>query len=351
MSDILMTTLAAIVLLGTLVFAHELGHFTMAKIMGIRVEEFAFGFGPKWIRLFKRGDTEYTIHPIPLGGFVKLAGAEPGEVGLPNGFQSKPWLTRFAVYFAGPFMSFVFGYLVFCTLGMTVGLPISRDVQNRVDLVMPNTEADRVGMRTGDEIISINGKATKTGEAMLAAVHENPNKRMKIVIRRSGRLVTVYATPKPTKMGGKVVGLLGFAPRQRLERVGLAESFEYGNQVTMAFAATLIKVLPSRAAKDAVGGPISIVDATYNSLKRGPNGYLELMGILSLSFAFVNMLPIFVVDGGQMLLLVIEGLKRRRLSAKTWEITQKIGLTQIAIIFILIMYLDLSRLADNKLFR
>ena len=153
MPEVLLTTLAAIVLLGTLVFFHELGHFTMSKIMRIRVEEFAFGFGPKWIRLFKRGDTEYTIHPVPLGGFVKLAGAEPGEAGLPNGFQSKPWWTRFLVYLAGPFASFVLGYIIFCMLGFTVGLPISRDVENKVDLVMPGSEADRVGLRTGDEII------------------------------------------------------------------------------------------------------------------------------------------------------------------------------------------------------
>ena len=351
MSDVLMTTLAAIVLLGTLVFFHEFGHFTVAKLMRIRVEEFAFGFGPKLIRLFKRGDTEYTIHPVPLGGFVKLAGAEPGEVGLPNGFQSKPWWSRFLVYLAGPFFSFLLGYLIFCALGITVGLPITRDVENRVDLVIPNSEADRVGLRTGDEIVRINDKTISAGRDMLQIVHDSANKRLHIIIRREGRLVSVYATPKPQKLGGKTVGLLGFMPKQRLERVGLARSFDYGNKATLAFAATLIHVLPSRQVKDAVGGPISIVDATYTSLKRGPYGFLELMGVLSLSFAFVNILPIFVVDGGQMLLLVIEGIKRRRLSLKTWEVTQKIGLTTIAIIVILIMYLDLSKLADNKLFR
>ena len=351
MPEVLMTTIAAIVLLGTLVFFHELGHFTMAKALKIRVEEFAFGFGPKWIRLFKRGDTEYTIHPIPLGGFTKLAGAEPGEVGLPNGFQSKPWWSRFLVYLAGPSASFALGYVIFCMLGFTVGLPISRDVENKVDLVMPHSEADRVGLRTGDQIIKINDKTIKNGRDMLTIVHDSANKRLHIIIRRHGDLVSVYATPKPTKLAGKTVGLLGFAPKQRLQRVGLAESFRYGNQATLAFAATLIKVLPSREAKDAVGGPISIVDATYNSIKRGVYGYLELMGVLSLSFAFVNFLPIFVVDGGQMVLLLVEGLMMRRLSPKTWEITQRIGLTQIAIIFILIMYLDLSRLLDNKLFR
>lgn len=351
MLEVLKTALAASVLLGALVFFHELGHFIMAKLMRIRVEEFAFGFGPKLIRLFKRGDTEYTIHPIPLGGFVKLAGAEPGEVDLPNGFQSKPWWSRFLVYTAGPFASFLLGYLIFCSLGMTVGLPITGDVANKVDLVMPGSEADRVGLRTGDEIIAISGKTIRTGRDMLKIVHDSANKRLHIVIRREGKIVSVYATPKPEKVQGKTIGLLGFMPKQRLERVGLARSFQYGNRVTVGFAATLIKVLPSREIKDAVGGPISIVDATYTSLKRGLSGFLELMGILSLSFAVVNTLPIFVVDGGQMLLLLVEGVKRRRLSPKTWEVTQKIGLATIGIMIILIMYLDLNRLADNKLFR
>ena len=441
MTDIVLTFPAIIILLGTLIFFHELGHFTMAKLLKMRVDEFAFGFGPKWIRILKLGDTEYTIHPIPLGGFVKLAGMEPGEEHVPGGFQGKPWWARMLVYFSGPAMSFVLAYLVFCTLGLTVGLPITGDVMNRVDLVMPNSEADRVGLASGDVILAMNGKAIKSGNEMLGIVHGSSFKQLEIRVRRDGRVFTVRATPRPqelefSKLGlivampwdgkvpnriirvkpgteadkagfkvndvirtidgesitssqqliriadedankrlaivlqrdkesvqirialkpgeiqkDKVIGLLGFVPVQRLQRVGLVRSVHYGNEATSVFVTTTVRVIFSREVKEAVGGPLAIADATLNSVKRGPYGFLQLMGILSLSLAIVNILPIPVVDGGQMVMLAIEAIRRRRLSAQTWELSQRIGWTMIAIIFALIMYLDLSRLAANKLFR
>jgi len=439
--DIALTFPAIIVLLGTLVFFHELGHFVTAKLLRMRVEEFAFGFGPKWIRLLKLGETEYTIHPVPLGGFVKLTGMEPGEEHVPNGFQSKPWWARFLVYLSGPTMSLALAYFLFCGLGLTLGLPISGDVINRVDLVMPGSEAERVGLTSGDIILSMNGKTIKSGRDMLDIVHGSSFRQLDISVRRAGRVLNMKATPRPqdiefSKLGivvsmpwdqkrsnqvilvkpgsdaakagfkvgdvvraidgenvvsaqqliriadrdanrravfvlsrggeslqiaaalkpnevreDKLLGLLGFVPAQRLQRVGLAESFRYGSRATTIFVAMTVKVLFSREVKDAVGGPIAIADATLNSVKRGIYGYVELMGILSLSFAIVNILPIPVVDGGQMVLLLVEAVRRRRLSRRTWEMCARIGWTMIAVIFALIMYLDLSRVAANKLFR
>lgn len=441
MIDILITGPAIIVLLGTLVFFHELGHFTVAKLLKMKVDEFAFGFGPKWIRLMKLGDTEYTIHPIPLGGFVKLAGMEPGEEHVAGGFMEKPWYSRFFLYFAGPAMSFVLAYLIFCTLGMTVGLPITGDIMNKVDLVMPGSVADNAGLRTGDVIVSINGNKMDSGNEMLQVVHSSAFKQLDIKVLRNGKEFETKATPqapqialsklgmtvdfppgeksinrisavkagseaaklgfkvgdtiasingRPVKTGAdlyavaqtkvdqplqftitrknepqritavliphevdqsKVIGLLGFAPKQRLQRVGLKESIQYGNQSTVVFVATTFRVLFSREVKDNVGGPIAIADATLNSVKRGAFAYLQLMGILSLSLAIVNIMPIPVVDGGQMFIILVEAVRRRRLSPHTLEMTQRIGWTMIAVIFALIMYLDLSRLAANKLFR
>lgn len=443
MASIALTFPAIIILLGTLIFFHELGHFTTAKLLRMKVDEFGFGLpiGPRIARLFKRRETEYTVYPIPLGGFVKLAGMEPGEEHVPGGFQGKPWWARMLVYFSGPAASFVLAYLVFCALGLTVGLPITGDVMNRVDLVMPNSEADRVGLASGDVILAMNGKTLKSGNEMLDIVHGSSFKQLEIRVRRSGRVFTVKATPRPqelefSKLGlivampwdgkvpnritrvkdgsdaekagfevndvirtidgeritssqqlvkiadedankrlavvlerdkksvrisaslkpgeirkDKVIGLLGFVPVQRLQRVGLVKSVHYGNEATSVFVTTIVRVVFSREVKEAVGGPLAIADATLNSVKRGPYGYLQLMGILSMSLAIVNILPIPVVDGGQIVMLAIEAIRRRRLSAQTWELSQRIGWTMIAILFALIMYLDLSRLAANKLFR
>jgi regulator of sigma E protease len=345
------TGFALVVLLGTLVLFHELGHFSAAKLFRIKVDEFAFGFGPKWIRLFRRGDTEYTIHPVPLGGFVKLAGMEPGEEDVPNGFNTKPVWQRMIVYFAGPFMSFVLAVFVFSTMGLTVGLPISGEIVNRVELVQPKSVAEKAGLRTADVVISINGKRIASGTEMVTTIHNSAGKALTLIVQRDEKQLTIHATPKAEKLGKKTVGLLGFIPTPKLQRVGVGESIRFGALQTEVFAVGMVQSIFSRHVKDAIGGPIAIADATQTSVKRGIFGFLQLMAILSLSLGVVNLIPIPILDGGAIMLLFGERIKGRRLAPRTIEVAQKIGLALIAALFITIMYLDLSRLASNQLFR
>lgn len=432
---------ALIFLLGLLVCFHELGHFIMAKLLKIRVEEFAFGFGPKWIVLAKRGDTEYTIHPYPLGGFVKLAGDEFGQEDVPDGFHSKPWWVRFLVYAAGPFMSLLLAYIVFCVMGFTVGLPISNDVINKVDLIEPGSVAQKAGIKVGDVILAIDNKPIRDGKQMLDIVHNSGEKALSITVLRGNKVIDIYAVPE-TKMvvfesmgfnasryrkdddlyrigaiergspafkaglkpgdgiisingiktnsgkkmveivkesGGKPITLvldrndkiikktitpdpskitkdksiafLGFIPKQKLERVGIVRSIKYGNETTVLFLKTMVTVIFSKQVKDAVGGPLAIASETQNSVKRGVYGYLQLMAALSLSLGVFNLLPIPIVDGGQMLLLLVEGLRRKRLSQRTWELAQIIGLALLGVIFVLVMTLDLNRIISGTMFR
>ncbi len=351
MPDVVATALALIVLLGTLVLFHEFGHFAVAKLFRIRVDEFAFGFGPKWIRLFKRGDTEYTIHPFPLGGFVKLAGMEPGEEDIPNGFNTKPVWQRILVYFAGPFMSFVLAVLVFSVMGFTVGLPITDEMVNRVELVQPGSIAEKAGLRTADYIVAINGEKIESGNEMVEIIHNSPNKPLTMLVERNGKVMTVRATPKPEKVGKQRIGLLGFIPTPKLQRVGVVDSVRYGAIQTEVFVVGIVTSVFSRDVAQSVGGPLAIADATQTSVKRGVFGYLQLMAILSLSLGVINLIPIPILDGGAIVLLTAEGIKGRKLSPRTIEWAQRIGLALIAAIFLAIMYLDLTRVAENKLFR
>jgi regulator of sigma E protease len=340
-------------------------------------------------------------------------------------------------------MSFVLAYVVFCALGLTVGLPVQKGaINNRVDLVIPDTEAYRAGLNSGDVIVGINGKKITTGMQMLNAIHDSAYKRLAISVDRQGKIVEIYATPKPqelnfSEMGfsvelpeksevdrvdsvephspafrvglkpgdviisidgkriasgiditnavhdnpghplafvvsrgdrpvelkitpdpkaldqekDKVIGLLGFIPTQNLKRAGLRESVHVANEETFGFAGMLVKVIFSRQVGQNVGGPLAIADATQTSVKRGWNGFLQLMGMLSLSLGVVNLLPIPVMDGGQMALLLGEAIRGRRLSQRTMEIAQMVGLAMIAMIFVAVMYLDIGRIADGKLFR
>src|SRR3954452_18400970 len=181
--------------LGLLIFVHEMGHFLAAKSVGVTVEEFAFGFGPKLLTLLKRGGTEYTVRALPLGGFVSMIGIQPGEVENPNGLMSKPAWARALVFVAGPLMNLILALLVFCSMGMITGVPDKRSTQ--VVQVVPNSEAERVGLRTGDTIVAIDGEPITDGTRLIKVIRSHPGQQLRIAVRRGSEMINLTATPKP----------------------------------------------------------------------------------------------------------------------------------------------------------
>lgn len=188
------TGIALVLIFGVLVMFHELGHFITARLVGMRVDEFAFGFGPKLITLFKRGDTEYTIHPIPAGGFVKIAGMEPGEEDIPDGFQAQARWKRALVIFSGPVASFVLAVLAFLVVGTVWGFQTDKTI-NRVLLVEPQTVAAKIGLRAGDRILSIDGKRVTDGSQMVDLIHNKPGEKVSLVVEREGQKMRKTAVP------------------------------------------------------------------------------------------------------------------------------------------------------------
>ncbi len=224
-------TVTLLVILSILVVAHEWGHFIVARLCGIRVDDFSIGFGKRLFRIGKRGDTEYNVRMLPLGGFVKIAGMEPdeapithakdrvlrqsasdpdaGEIPLlaenlgestpysgPDGFYSKPLWQRSLVILAGPVMSFVLGYVIFCLMGVTTGIPTGNTL-NKVAMTAPGGEGQRIGLRIGDVITSINGQPVTSGEQMVELIHESANKPLTLTVKRGTETFTKTATPKP----------------------------------------------------------------------------------------------------------------------------------------------------------
>ena len=233
-------TVTLLVILSILVVAHEWGHFIVARLCGIRVDDFSIGFGKRLFRICKRGDTEYNVRMLPLGGFVKIAGMEPDEAPLvaakdkmlgkpnpadpdskdlplitenigdgvpytsPDGFYSKPLWQRALVILAGPVMSFLFGYLAFCLMGWTVGIP-SGKVLSRIGMVSPGGEGQRIGLRTGDVITAINGQTISDGKQMIAAINGSLGKTLTLNVRRGDQSFTKTATPQTAMDNGKPV--------------------------------------------------------------------------------------------------------------------------------------------------
>lgn len=338
--------LGVLAVIVVLVVAHELGHFLVAKWTGMRVEEFAVGFGrPKWTFLRKDG-TEYNLRAIPAGGFVRIAGMDPGEMGPPDGFNAQSVWKRMAVIFAGPFASFLFAYILFSSIGMLYGLPLG---QPYVAGIQAKSPAAEVGLKPNDHFVSVAGVKTDNLEAMMEAIRNRPGERIEVVVERDGRNVTLYPTTLSVDEGGKKIGRLGFTPAADIVKLGIVDSIREGNRISFMLLRQLIAVItsPDRMKREA-GGPLAIIDATHKAAQRGMADLVILTAGLSLNFAVLNLLPIPVLDGGHLLLLGVEVVQRRRLSAKAQQTALAVGLMMLAIIIVLVMYKDISALVLNN---
>ncbi len=201
------TFLGFIVVIGILIFVHEFGHFVVAKLSGVKVEVFSLGFGPQLIG-YKYGETLYRIGIIPLGGYVKMLGEEPGEaVDDPRAFSNKPLLTRLAVVVAGPAMNLIFA-LLFLPLAYMVGVRIPAYFEQKpvVGYVEKNTPAADVGIKIGDEIVRVEGKTVKDWESFANTISLYGGKKVDLTVKRGNKLITMQV-PLPSKVDIYSVGV------------------------------------------------------------------------------------------------------------------------------------------------
>lgn len=394
----LITVIVLVVMLGVLVVVHEWGHFIVARLFGIRVDEFSIGFGPRALRITKSGDTEYNIRWIPLGGYVKIAGMEADEEPInvakdkvmrlvgseadPNkgeiplvaentpdrsedegergkddeeGFYSKPIWQRALVIFAGPLMSFALGVFIFCNMGWTTGVPMPA---NKVGTVNKGSEAQRMGLRQGDRIISIGGKAIKSYETMIVTINSNCGKPLTVIVDRPGGQAVLHGTPQPMMDGGKPilrnhkpVGIFGFVPGADMKRVGFAESWRDGVLMTATWFEAMKALFSHPAAiRQNTGSLISIGAVTYSAVEHGPGYIVWIAAQLTMSLALFNMLPIPILDGGHLLIFLIEALRRgRRLSPQQQQNFMLAGLVCIGLLFLAVMSNDILKMINHQL--
>lgn len=401
----LQTALNFILILGVLVFFHELGHFGVAKFFKMRVEEFAFGFGKRLFRIAFDGQTEYNIRALPLGGFVRIAGMEiedsvesrltggsgdaaryraaSGDSGrreiettntalleqeaveedgaIPDGFNSRPVYQRFLVILAGPVFSFLLGWLVFCLLGAVWGFSNAK-ATNRIAEVKPGGIAAKAGLKAGDAITAVNSAPVTSGDALIDTIHASAGKTLRLLVQSPlaapkgapaplpAREIVV--TPEQGEIDGKPVGLINIVPELEAggtyTRVGLRESFARGNQLTVSFFQQLGSIFKRGRVRESLGGPIAIFQATRQATKMGGPTPVFLMAQLSLSLAVFNLLPIPILDGGHLTLLSLEAVRRRKLTSEQTQRVLMAGLAVIALLFVFIMFNDITRLVLGR---
>lgn len=439
----------ATVLLGILVFVHELGHFIVAKSLGIKVLKFSLGFGPKIIGKTV-GETEYLISAFPLGGYVKMLGEEPDEeldeADKERAYNQQPLWKRFSVVFSGPLFNLVFAAAVFVVLFLSgvpvqkpdvgnvtegspaargglvngdtivgingtpvlgwdeidvmvnesMGKPISLKVRRAgevrevsvipekrsgknifgesreawdigispllypvVGRVVKGTPAEKAGMQKGDRITDIGGKELKTWQDVTSIIHENPGRELKFTVKRDDQTLELMITPETkteTAPDGteKTIGLIGIspAPNDVLRKFGLIRALSLGINRTWDISVltllSIVKLIQRVIPAETIGGPIMIFQMAGQQASHGAMNFFSFMAVISINLGVLNLLPIPVLDGGHLLFMGIEAVRRKPLSERVIMASQRVGLALLLILMAFAFYNDIARLITGK---
>lgn len=419
----LITIITFIIVFGILVLVHELGHYFFAKRAGILVREFSIGMGPKiwWSR---RNGTTYTIRILPLGGYVRLAGADeedddtlrPGtpvtlqmnddnEVTIINAsdkttlFQGLPmrvvdkdlvddlWISgyvngdesevkkyqvnhdatiiekdgtevriaprdvqiqsaslphRMMTNFAGPMNNFILALVVFVILGFTLpGIPTN---SNQIGQVQSHSIAQKAGIRKGDHITKVDGKSTGNWTKLTSAISSKPGKKIEVEYTRKGKTHETSMVPKKVQRNKQTVGQIGIVESQKTDA---ASRIQYGWKQFILSGTMIFSVLGHMFTHgfslNDLGGPVAIYAGTSQATSLGINGVLAFLAMLSINLGIVNLLPIPALDGGKILLNIIEGIIRRPIPEKAEGIVTLIGFAFLLLLMILVTWNDIQR--------
>jgi regulator of sigma E protease len=323
------TVLAAVVGFGALIVIHELGHFLVARAFGMRVERFSIGFGPVlWSR--RRGDTEWAVSAVPLGGYVKVAGMAPGEdvaPGDPGAFCHQAAWRRFLVILAGPATNYLFAVALAVGLVATLGL-WAPDPAPVVGDVLPGGAALRAGLAKGDRVLSADGRPVATWAALVEAVRASPGRDLALEVWRAGAPegAAEPVVVRPDDAGG--IGKLGMTPSLVPVRAGpvdaLVEGFRRTNQRAAAIVADLGRVVTGKQ-KGEMMGPVGIAQEMARSARAGAGPFLMLVWLISIMLAVFNFLPFPALDGGRLAFLGYEIVARRPANQKVEAWVHAIG--------------------------
>lgn len=355
---ILTSIIIALIVIGVLVIAHEFGHFIVAKRSGIWVEEFAVGMGKKiWSKQI--GETEYSLRLFPLGGFCRMHGeTEDGEID-DRSFFSKSVGTRLAVMAAGPFMNFVLAIIMIFGISAT-----SYIIEPEVTAVQQGLPAEQIGLQEGDVVYSINGNRIHIYDEMQNFMYQNGGKPIELEILRDGAIYRYQVTPQYSEETGTY--LVGFTPKimtglftdavEGYEEASVLDTVEYSYFAMLNYikvtAQGLARVFTFTASQDEYGGPISIVKVVGDSYEAGMaysvkaavQNVVYIAAVLNANLGVLNLFPIPALDGGRILLLLIEAIRRKPLPAEMENRIQYAGFLFLMGFMVFVMYTDITKI-------
>ena len=341
----ILTIAAAVFVFGLLVLVHEFGHFITAKMTGMRVDEFAIGFGPKIISR-KHGETLYSLRAIPLGGFNDIAGMDPeNNTAGDRGFCEKPVLSRMVVILAGATMNFILPiilfFMIFATLG--IGKPSPEPV---IGGIIQGMSAEQAGLKAGDKILSVNGQAVTTWKEFTDQLKNiSAGQNIQLQYQRGAEISAVTVSPTFNKEENRI--LVGVQSSVVYESKSLPESFtlaiSHTKEITVAMLEGIARLFKEPEQTENLAGPIGIVQMSGQVAERGFIPLLNFAALLSINLGIVNLLPVPVLDGGHFVNLFIEAVRGKPLGAKAVAYTQRVGIALLLMLMLFATKNDLVR--------
>lgn len=343
--------IAFIIVLGVLIFFHELGHFLAARFFGVGVEKFSLGFGPK---IFGKtiGATDYRISAIPLGGYVKMVGEEPGSeidpADVARSFTHKKIYKKMLIVAAGPLFNFFLAVIIFFALYQVMGVVDSRPYFGDI---IEGTPAEIQGLKEGDHVLAIDGKNVGDWNEMTQRILTSEGRTLRFTLERDGSVLNIDVTPE-LNADENLLGeeneryTIGVYPRTVhgiwKSLSGSIHETYFWTKLTVVSVVWMIegKLSPT----ETVGGPIAIAQLAGQQAREGLENFLAFIAILSVSLGIINFIPVPVLDGGHLLFFAIEAVIRRPLNTRMREVAQQIGIFILVFLMIFVIYNDIHRI-------
>lgn len=341
--DTLLSALGIAFALGLVIFIHEMGHFLACKLLNIRVEEFSIGFG-KLLKKWGKGETQYSLRLIPLGGYVKPAGeyyAREAEIHDDREFAAKPWYSRAFMVFSGAGMNYVLAFVIFFFVVISVGLPIKnpKQIPPVIGEIAENYPAYESGLKAGDLITEVNGTPIQNWEQLVKNIAASEN-TVNLTYKRGEETNTVQI---PLSADKKV----GLMLEPVYQKVGPFKAVQVAAHQcyywTKLSITTIAERIYHKQAPD-VAGPIGIFEIVGKGVHSGAEDYFFLIGLISVAIGMFNLFPIPILDGGHIVFFIIEGIRGKRVKEKTLYRASSAGAILLLSLVIYATYSDIHRI-------
>ncbi|MTI94461.1 MAG: RIP metalloprotease RseP [Firmicutes bacterium] len=336
-----MTVLVAMIVFGVIILVHELGHFLAARRVGIDVEEFAIGFGPKLFG-FKPGATQYSVRLLPLGGYVRMLGEEEDlYTENPGSYQNKTPLQRMFVIAAGPVMNFVLALVLFMVIFGAFGIYVNEPL---IGSVTPGLPAAESGLQPGDRILSMNGTEPETWTDLQQYIHGSDGQPINMTVQRDAQMVELTVVPRDA---GEFYEIgIGMSSRRLPVLESIKRGFQETYYLTLAIFESIVMIFTRQIPAEDIAGPIGIVHFIGQAARAGIINVLSLAALISVNLGIFNLLPIPALDGSKLVILGVELVRRKPLDPHKENLVHLVGFALLISLMIFVMYQDILRILN-----